>query len=254
MNLLTQLYALYRLHAVFFRILSIIFISIYVDFLFTTSNQRLLLILLPHILLLFTLWIALSLVASPKAILRLMIFTSLITTAIPMNFSHPLPADTRGQVGSTQLWHISLQHPAQTIRRMMPRPIDDTGHVRLLIRLGLPYSGRTQLQVSIDGTNIGTTSNSLLDYNNISQGEDLFQLEKIFSSTIFRYPDKVEVAISQDGEENGPRIQIIRGHLGNTFGKESTSFGIDGNWFQGIPNPLTGLFNDATPVMWLETF
>ena len=254
MNLLTQLYALYRLNAVFFYILSAIAISIYVDILFTTNDQRLLLILLPHILLLFTLWIALSLVTSPKAILRLMILTSLITTAIPLNPSHPLPAETRGQVGSTQLWHISLQHPAQTIRRMIPRPIDDTGHVRLLIRLGVPYSGRTQLQVSIDGTNIGTTSNSLLDYNNVPQGEDLFQLEKIFSSTIFQYPNKVEVAISQDGEDNGPRIQIIRGHLGNTFGKESTSFGIDGNWFQGIPNPLTGIFNDATPVMWLETF
>ncbi|NBY49349.1 MAG: hypothetical protein EBQ56_16575 [Proteobacteria bacterium] len=62
----------------------------------------------------------------------------------------------------------------------------------------------------------------------------------------------MEAEIRQPELGDGPRIQVIRGHLGNAFGQVSTFFGSDGHWLYGIPNPLTGRIQDATPVMWLE--
>ena len=232
----------------FFYTLFLLFFDLYV----ISSPRRFFIIIVSQLLIFFTFLITLYITASRQSQLVLLAIAALLTTAIPLNPSHPLPPDTRGSTQSTLLWHIALQNPSMSLRRTLPRPVRDSGTIRFVVRLGHPYSGKIQFELLIDGRIVGNTSHSPLNLPDESEGLDPYQLQLIFPSTILKHPDKVEAEIRQPEPGDGPRIQVIRGHLGNAFGQVSTSFGSDGHWLYGMPNPLTGCIQDATPVMWLE--
>lgn len=165
--------------------------------------------------------------------------------------SHPnLPSDSRGTASSQRLWHIALQHPSQAIRRVLPIPGNRDDKFRLIIRLGLPYTGLSQLEIYINNLLLGSTTFSLSDIN--LSDHDLYQIQVIIPSYFFYNSDRADIVAYQPTTDPNLRLQVITSHLGNFYGERSVFFGIDNLWLPGLPHPSTGQLRDASPVWWIE--
>ena len=161
-----------------------------------------------------------------------------------------VPAISKSDAISDQIWSITLQNPSQVVRRVVPRPnIGLAATVRIRVSLEGDYHGPSFLTATVRGDDFGRMFPAGAQ-RGLSLGHD--SLELIFDSSALDGLDFVEIDLRQPVPDPALRIVVVGQSRGAELGKNSAFFGDGFQWLRGVPVARTGMIVSGLPQIWLD--
>ena len=161
-----------------------------------------------------------------------------------------IPIVNKGAIRSEKIWSITLQNPAQVVRRVVPHPnIGSATTVRIRVALDGDYHGFSFLVATVNGIDFGRMFPEGTQ-RGLSLGHD--SLELIFDSSALDGLDFVEIDLRQPVPDPALRIVVVGQSRGAELGENSAFFGDGFRWLRGVPVARTGMIVSGLPQIWLD--
>ena len=161
-----------------------------------------------------------------------------------------VPAISKSDAISDQIWSITLQNPSQVVRRVVPRPnIGLATTVRIRVSLDGDYHGPSFLTATVHGDDFGRMFPAGAQ-RGLSLGHD--SLELIFDSSALDGLEYVEIDLRQPVPDPALRMVVVGQSRGAECGENSAFFGDGFRWLRGVPVARTGMIVSGLPQIWLD--
>ena len=161
-----------------------------------------------------------------------------------------VPAISKSDAISDQIWSITLQNPSQVVRRVVPRPnIGLATTVRIRVSLDGDYHGPSFLTATVHGDDFGRMFPAGAQ-RGLSLGHD--SLELIFDSSALDGLEYVEIDLRQPVPDPALRMVVVGQSRGAELGENSAFFGDGFRWLRGVPVARTGMIVSGLPQIWLD--
>jgi len=161
-----------------------------------------------------------------------------------------IPIVNKGAIRSEKIWSITLQNPAQVVRRVVPHPnIGSATTVRIRVALDGDYHGFSFLVATVNGIDFGRMFPEGTQ-RGLSLGHD--SLELIFDSSALDGLDFVDIHLRQPVPDPALRMVVVGRSRGAELGENSAFFGDGFQWLRGVPVARTGMIVSGLPQIWLD--